>query len=74
LFEVGFQYFLEESITQTNQDNKNTAISIFGNPTIYNQIDENFAKIIVDNQIQISQLLENQNKLIEKFVTHPLST
>jgi hypothetical protein len=59
---------LEDSITQTNHDNKNTAISIFGNPAIYNQMDENFAKTIVDNQIQISQLLENQNKLIEKLL------
>jgi transcriptional regulator with XRE-family HTH domain len=64
-FEVDFQYFLEDSCSQTNQDNKNSAISIFGNPVVYNNLPENVIETIMKNQEQITQLIERQNRLIE---------
>jgi transcriptional regulator with XRE-family HTH domain len=41
LFNVDLQYFLEDSVSQTNTDNKNSAISIFGNLTVNNHFPEN---------------------------------
>jgi transcriptional regulator with XRE-family HTH domain len=66
-FKVDFQYFLEDSLSQTNQNNKNTAISIFGNPVVHNYLSENIIEAIIKNQEQITLLIEVQNRLIDKL-------
>ena len=66
-FNVDFHYFLEDSFSQTNRDNKNTAISIFGNPVVNNYLPENILEAIRKNHEQISLLIEAQNRLIDKL-------
>jgi transcriptional regulator with XRE-family HTH domain len=66
-FNVDFQYFLEDSFSQTNQDNKNSAISIFGNPVVHNYLPENIVEAIIKNQERITSLIETQNKLIDSL-------
>jgi hypothetical protein len=68
LFNVDFKYFLEDTVSQTNSENKNSAISFFGNSTVYNQMDENIVAAITKNQERITTLFEVQNKLIEKLL------
>ena len=67
LFNVDFQYFLNDACSQTNQENKNSAISIFGNPVVYNNLPENVIESIIKNQEQITKLIEMQNILLESL-------
>jgi transcriptional regulator with XRE-family HTH domain len=67
LFHVDFSYFFEDSFSQNNQENKNSAISVFGNPVVYNT-SENIVETILKNQEQIAQLIELQNRLIENLL------
>jgi len=67
LFNVDFQYFLNDSCSQTNQENNNSAISIFGNPVVYNNLPENVIESIIKNQEQITKLIEMQNILLESL-------
>jgi len=66
-FNVDFQYFLSDAFSQTNQENKNSAISIFGNPVVYNNLSENVIESIIKNQEQITKLIEMQNALLESL-------
>lgn len=66
-FDVESDYFMEEQIVQTNTDNKNSAISIFGSPVVNVQSPE-LLENVLQNQEQITQLIETQNRLIEKLL------
>ena len=66
-FNVDFQFFLNDNISQTNQENKNSAISIFGNPVVNNNLSENVIESVIKNQEQITKLIEIQNTLLEKL-------
>lgn len=67
-FSVNFDYFLENNVSQNNTDNKNSAISVFGNTTVNNTIPENIINLILQNQKQIFEMISQQNQLIEKFI------
>lgn len=69
-FKVEPKYFLEDQIVQNNSDNNhNSAVgNIYSTVTINNNIDEDLFKTIMQNHEQISQLMEMQNKLIEKML------
>lgn len=67
-YEVELTDLLEDIFSQTNTDNKNSAISIFGNPTVNNSISENFLDSLLKNQDQITHLIEKQNQLIEALL------
>ena len=67
LFKVDPKYFLEDSFSQTNKEVKNTNISLIENPTVNNYFPENVVETILNNQNQITLLLENQNRLIGKI-------
>ena len=64
-FDVKFEYFLEDSFSQ---ENKNFAISIFGNSTVNNSVPENFIELVIQNQKQISEMLDKQNELINRII------
>lgn len=64
-FDVKFEYFLEDSFSQ---ENKNSAISIFGNSTVNNSVPENFIELVIQNQKQISEMLDKQNELINRII------
>ena len=66
-FGVDFQYFLSDNFSQTNKENKNSAISIFGNPVVYNNLPENVIESLMKNQEQITKLIEMQNILLESL-------
>ena len=68
LFKVEQEYFLEDSFSQTNKEVKNTNISLINNPTVNNYFPENVVETILNNQNQITLLLENQNRLIGKLL------
>jgi transcriptional regulator with XRE-family HTH domain len=68
IFNVDIQHFFDNPITQTNQNNKNSAISIFGNSTVNNNVPETIIETIIVNQKQISTLLEVQNQLVERLL------
>ena len=70
LFNVDFQYFFNDAFSQTNQENKNSAISIFGNPVVYNNLSENVIESIIKNQEQITKLIEIQNMLLESLCNY----
>lgn len=67
-FKVEPQYFLEgDTIINNNVETSNN--SAIGNiPTVNNMLNENLFKSVMQNQQQISQLMEMQNKLIEKLL------
>ncbi len=67
-FKVEPQYFLEgDTIINNNVDTSNN--SAIGNiPTVNNTLNEDLFKSVMQNQQQISQLMEMQNKLIEKLL------
>jgi len=76
-FKVEPQYFLDDQIFQNNTDNNHS--SAFGNAystiTIHNTVSENVLESLIQNQEQISkqqtqmsQLMEMQNRLIEKLL------
>ena len=67
-FNVEPKYFLEDGITQNNTENNNSAISIFGNPTVNNSIPDSLLETLIANQNQITTLIETQNKLIDGFL------
>lgn len=67
-FDVKFEYFLEDSFSQENKENKNSAISIFGNSTVNNSVPENFIELVIQNQKQISEMLDKQNELINRII------
>jgi hypothetical protein len=62
------QYFLEgDTIINNNVETSNN--SAIGNiPTVNNTLNEDLFKSVMQNQQQISQLMEMQNKLIEKML------
>ncbi|MDN4014092.1 MULTISPECIES: hypothetical protein [Chryseobacterium] len=67
-FKVEPQYFLEgDTIINNNVEISNN--SAIGNiPTVNNTLNEDLFKSVMQNQQQISQLMEMQNKLIEKML------
>lgn len=69
-FKVEPQYFLEgDTIINNNVETSNN--SAIGNiPTVNNTVDEDLFKSVMQNQQQISQLMEMQNKLIEKLLNN----
>lgn len=70
-FKVEPQYFLEDQIVQNNSDNNhNSAVgNIHSTVTIHNTMSENVIENLIQNQEQITQLIEMQNKLIEKLIS-----
>lgn len=66
-FEVDSNYFLEDQIIQNNTENKVSAISIYGSP-IVNTVSSEILENLAQNQEQITKLIENQNKLLEKLL------
>lgn len=67
-FEIEINDLLDESFSQTNTDNKNSAISIFGNTTVTNNVSENILENIMRNQDEMVRLMTMQNKLIEALL------
>ncbi|GAA4162834.1 hypothetical protein GCM10022217_30980 [Chryseobacterium ginsenosidimutans] len=69
-FKVEPQYFLEgDTIINNNVETSNN--SAIGNiPTVNNTVDGDLFKSVMQNQQQISQLMEMQNKLIEKLLNN----
>lgn len=67
-FEIEINDLLDESFSQTNTDNKNSAISIFGNTTVTNNVSENILENIMRNQDEMVRLMAMQNKLIEALL------
>jgi len=69
-FKVEPQYFMDDQIFQNIVDNNHS--SAFGNPystiTINNTVTDDLVKSLVQNQEQISQLMEMQNRLIEQLL------
>ncbi len=66
-FEVGANYFLDgETLINEEQTNNDVVY----NKGIFNNFPEELLKKIVNNQELITQLLETQNKLIEKLLTN----
>jgi len=66
-FDVDFQYFLNDSFSQTNQKIKNSAVFNFGNPIINNNFSEDVIESIIKNQEQITKLIEMQNTLLNSL-------
>lgn len=69
-FKVEPKYFLEDQIVQNNSDNNhNSAVgNIYSTVTINTNIDQELFKTVMQNHEQISQLMEAQNRLIEKLL------
>ncbi len=67
-FKVEPQYFLEgDTIVNNNVETSNN--SAIGNiPTVNNTLNENLLRNVLTNQEQINQLMEMQNKLIQKLL------
>ncbi|MXS69910.1 helix-turn-helix domain-containing protein [Flavobacteriaceae bacterium W22] len=69
-FRVEPQYFLDDQVFQNIVDNNHS--SAFGNPystiTINNTFADDLVKSLVQNQEQMSQLMEIQNRLIEQLL------
>lgn len=63
-FQVDSDYFLNDQIIQNNTENKASAITVYGNPTV-NTVSSEILENLVQNQEQITKLIEAQNKLIE---------
>lgn len=68
IFDVKPEYFLEEKLVQENKDNKNSAISIFGNSTVHNAVPDKLFESLLQNQKQISDLISKQNLLFEQLL------
>ncbi|MDQ0593301.1 transcriptional regulator with XRE-family HTH domain [Chryseobacterium ginsenosidimutans] len=71
-FKVEPQYFLEgDTIINNNVDtSNNSSVGNIGDTNINNNVDEDLFKSVMQNQQQISQLMEMQNKLIEKLLNN----
>lgn len=67
-FDVTPDYFLDDQIIQNNSDNKASAITVFGNPTVYTNVSDEILDNLAKNQLQITKLIEVQNKLIERLL------
>lgn len=68
-FEVNSDYFLDDQIIQNNTENKTSAITVYGNPTV-NTASSEVLENLAQNQEQITKLIEIQNKLIEKLLNN----
>ncbi|WP_294279149.1 helix-turn-helix transcriptional regulator [uncultured Chryseobacterium sp.] len=68
-FKVEPQYFLEgDTIVNNNiETSNNSSVGNIGDTTI-NNTDQNLLENVINNQHQINQLMEMQNKLIEKLL------
>ncbi|MDQ1096971.1 MULTISPECIES: helix-turn-helix domain-containing protein [Chryseobacterium] len=68
-FKVEPQYFLEgDTIVNNNiETSNNSSVGNIGDTTI-NSTDQNLLENVINNQHQINQLMEMQNKLIEKLL------
>lgn len=66
-FDVSPEYFLEGQVTQNNSENKNSAITVYGNPTVKN-MSSGLLKDVLNNQKYITQLIETQNTLLENLL------
>ncbi|MBB4804755.1 transcriptional regulator with XRE-family HTH domain [Chryseobacterium defluvii] len=67
-FKVEPQYFLEgDTIINDIETSNNSAVGYISTLTINNNIDGDLFKNFVQNQEQITHLIEIQNKLIEKL-------
>ncbi|KQK24815.1 hypothetical protein AR438_14100 [Chryseobacterium aquaticum] len=69
-FKIEPQYFLDDQIVQNNTDNNNNSAvgNIHSTVTIHNSISESVLENLVQNQEQMSKLMEIQNKLIESLL------
>ncbi|REC52576.1 MULTISPECIES: helix-turn-helix domain-containing protein [Chryseobacterium] len=69
-FKVEPQYFLEgDTFINDIENNNGMLVNNFNNSNgIVNNVSEDLLKNVIDNQQQISQLMEMQNKLIEKML------
>lgn len=69
-FKVEPQYFLDDQIVQNISDTHNSAVGNMHNSTvtINNTFADDFVKSLVQNQEQMSQLMEIQNRLIEQLL------
>ncbi|WP_294290624.1 helix-turn-helix transcriptional regulator [uncultured Chryseobacterium sp.] len=69
-FKVEPQYFLEgDTFINDVENNNGMLVNNFNNANgIVNNVSEDLLKNVVNNQQQISQLMEMQNKLIEKLL------
>lgn len=69
-FKVEPQYFMDDQIVQNNTDNNNNSAvgNIYSTVTINNTVTDDLVKSLVQNQEQMSQLMEIQNRLIEQLL------
>ncbi|UOU98413.1 helix-turn-helix transcriptional regulator [Chryseobacterium daecheongense] len=68
-FKVEPQYFLEgDTIINDIETSNNSAVGYISSLTINNNVDGDLFKSLIQNQEQISKLVELQNKLIEKLL------
>ncbi|MDR2205145.1 MAG: helix-turn-helix transcriptional regulator [Flavobacteriaceae bacterium] len=68
-FKVDPQYFLEgEMIINDIETSNNSAVGYISKVTINNNFSEDLLKNVINNQSQISKLMEMQNKLIENLL------
>ncbi|MDQ1161317.1 transcriptional regulator with XRE-family HTH domain [Chryseobacterium sp. SORGH_AS 447] len=69
-FKVEPQYFLEgDTFVNDVENNNGMLINNFNNANgIVNTVSEDLLKNVINNQHQINQLMEMQNKLIEKLL------
>ena len=69
-FKIEPQYFLDDQVVQNITDNHNSAVGNMHNSTItiHNSISESVLENLVQNQEQMSKLMEMQSKLIESLL------
>lgn len=68
-FKIEPQYFLEgDTVINDIETSNNSAVGYISNLTINNNIGEDLFKKLVQNQEQMSKLMEIQNKLIENLL------
>ena len=68
ILEVDVYELLDGTFSQTNTDNKNSAISIFGNPIVNNNFPEDLLTLLLTNQKKIAELVESQSKVIDSLL------
>ena len=68
ILEVDIYELLDGTFSQTNTDNKNSAISIFGNPIVNNNFPEDLLTLLLTNQKKIAELVESQSKVIDSLL------
>ena len=67
-FKVTPDYFLDDQIVQNNTENKASAITVYGNPTVNTTVPDEVLDNLAKNQEQITKLIEVQNRLIENLL------